>query len=190
MQANMWRQEDLFSFDMSDTCCKWLASDPLILDTETTGLDENAEIVELAVVNANGEKLVDTLIKPLNPIPEEVSLIHGISNEMVNDAPNWRDVWLEIAPLLTGRLVLAYNAPFDSRILEQSCRLYRLPEPSFDWRCVMQMYKDHTGNHKFISLSKAASECQIAIPSNIHRALADTLLCLGIVQHIGTGKTT
>ncbi|MBB5349577.1 3'-5' exonuclease [Desulfoprunum benzoelyticum] len=187
MLIEEWIQKELLSFDMSDTCCKWLAADPLFLDTETTGLNENAEIVELAVVNVRGEVLVDTLIKPVNPIPEEVSLLHGITNEMVDDAPCWRDVYLEVVPFLTGRLILSYNAAFDSRIIDQSCRLYRLPPPSADWRCVMQMYKDHTHNHKFVKLSSAAADCQVTVPNQIHRALADTLLCLGIVRYIGTG---
>ena len=57
---------------MIDTCCRWLAADPLILDTETTGLDERAEVVELAAINARGEVLVDTFIKPAHPLPREV----------------------------------------------------------------------------------------------------------------------
>ena len=54
---------------MIDTCCRWLAAHPLFLDTETTGLDERDEVVELAVINVRGEVLVGTLIKPVNPIP-------------------------------------------------------------------------------------------------------------------------
>jgi hypothetical protein len=48
------------------------------------------------------------------------------------------------------------------------------------------MYKDHTRNYKYVTLSRAAAECQVTIPGEIHRALADTLLCLGVVLHIGT----
>lgn len=170
---------------MIDTCCNWLASDPLFLDTETTGLDEKAEVIELAVINSRSEVLIDTLIKPSNPIPQAATDLHGITNTQVENAPCWRDVYSEVAALLTGRVVLAYNAPFDARILEQSCRFYRLPGLTMDWRCVMQMYKDHTRNHKHVRLSRAAAECQVAVPAQIHRALADTLLCLGIVLHIG-----
>jgi hypothetical protein len=50
-----------------------------------------------------------------------------------------------------------------------------------------EMYKDHTHNHKYVKLASAAAECQVTIPYQIHRALADTLLCLGIVRYIGTG---
>lgn len=185
MQTAIYRQVNLIEPDMIDVCCRWLASDPLFLDTETTGLDETAEAIELAVVNSQGEILIDTLIKPSSPIPKTATDLHGITNAHVANAPCWQDIYPEIAALLTGRLVLAYNAPFDTRILQQTCRIYRLPELSVDWRCIMQMYKDHTRNYKHVKLIRAAAECQVAVPNRIHRALADALLCLGIVQRIG-----
>ena len=184
MQTAMYPQAELFGLNMIDTCCRWLAADPLFLDTETTGLDERAEVVELAVINAQGEVLVDTLVKPVNHIPQEVTDLHGITNEMVENAPCWQEIHSKISALLIGRLVLTYNAPFDARMLDQTCALYRLPVLSVDWRCVMRMYRDHTRNHKYVTLSRAAAECQVDIPGQIHRALADTMLCLGIVQHI------
>jgi DNA polymerase III subunit epsilon len=188
MQTAVYPQEELFGLNMIDTCCRWLAADPLFLDTETTGLDDKAEVVELAIINARGEVLADTLIKPVNPIPQEATDLHGITNEMVENSPCWQEVHHEIASLLTSRLVLAYNAPFDARMLDQTCRLYRLPELSVDWQCVMRMYKDHTRNYKYVKLSRAAAECQVNIPGEIHRALVDTLLCLSVVRHIGAGR--
>jgi DNA polymerase-3 subunit epsilon len=43
----------------------------LILDSETTGFD-NAEIVEIAVINPLGEALLNTLVRPAISIPAEV----------------------------------------------------------------------------------------------------------------------
>jgi uncharacterized protein YprB with RNaseH-like and TPR domain len=48
---------------MAEICRAWLNSNPLFLDTETTGLDEHAEIVELAVVDGQGEALNNTLVR-------------------------------------------------------------------------------------------------------------------------------
>ena len=50
--------------DWSEICRQWLDSDVLFLDTETTGLDDRAEIVELSVVNAKGEPMINTLVRP------------------------------------------------------------------------------------------------------------------------------
>ncbi|EKY7752814.1 hypothetical protein RC723_004313 [Salmonella enterica] len=38
---------------------KWLNSDYLIIDTETTGLDNNAEVIEIAIINMHGDVLLN-----------------------------------------------------------------------------------------------------------------------------------
>ena len=176
----------LIQRDMAEVCQQWLNADPLFLDTETTGLDEQAEIVELAVVDSNGDVLIDTLIKPCFSIPQVVTDLHGITNKMVKNAPDWHDIHPQISSLLCGRNVIAYNASFDARMLDQTCLHYRLPFISANYFCAMEMYKRHTYNHKWIKLSKAAWECGVDLPDEMHRALADTLMCLGIVREIGS----
>lgn len=168
--------------NISEICQEWLNNDPLFLDTETTGLDETAEIVELAVVNSEGIVLINTLIKPAAPIPAVVTELHGISNETVADAPDWHDIYPEVRSLLTGRRVIAYNAKFDARMLEQTCGFYRLPGLPANWLCAMRMYQKYAGNRRWIKLTKAAASCGVTVPEQIHRALADTLLCLGVVR--------
>ncbi len=188
MQITAHHQIDdlpLFKHDMTEVCQEWLANDPLFLDTETTGLDERAEIVELAVVNVEGEALIDTLIKPTSLIPPEATGLHGISNEMVAAAPDWYDIYPKVRSLLCGRNIIAYNAPFDARMLAQDCAFYRLQPIQANWFCAMQMYKRHTHNHKWVKLAKAAAECGVELPEQTHRALADTLMCLGIVREVG-----
>ncbi|MFJ2900325.1 exonuclease domain-containing protein [Streptomyces sp. NPDC087218] len=59
-----------------------------ILDTETTGLDYDSRIVEIAVTTAAGTVLLDTLVNPGAPIPAEAAAIHGITDVMVADAPS------------------------------------------------------------------------------------------------------
>ena len=46
----------------------------VVFDTETTGLDGGAEIVETSCVNRRGEVLLDTLVRPAGPIPAASSL--------------------------------------------------------------------------------------------------------------------
>ncbi|HHQ4784521.1 TPA: hypothetical protein ACSPZU_004090, partial [Aeromonas veronii] len=42
-----------------------------ILDTETTGLDDQAEIVEISIIDQLGKVVFDSLVKPQKPIPAE-----------------------------------------------------------------------------------------------------------------------
>lgn len=67
---------------------EWLRN-CVILDVETTGLDKYAEIVEISIIDEQGHILLNTLVKPLEPIPDDVIAIHGITNEMVASAPSW-----------------------------------------------------------------------------------------------------
>jgi DNA polymerase-3 subunit epsilon len=86
--------------------------DWVILDTETTGLDD-AEIVEIAIIDRVGEILLDTLIKRSIPIPAEVTEIHGVSDAMVADAPTFHEVYSRIHAVLKDKLLLIYNSAFD-----------------------------------------------------------------------------
>lgn len=170
--------------DWSEICRQRLNSEALFLGTETTGLDERAEVVELSVVNAKGEPLIDTLVRPASPIPYQVTKVHGITNELVADAPTWWDIHEEVSALLCGRTIIAYNARFDSRMIGQTCGIYRLPPIPANWFCAMRMYQKYSGNYKWVKLFKAATECGITLPDQAHRALPDTLMCLGIVREV------
>lgn len=99
---------------------KWANAEPVFLDTETTGTDESAEICDLALVDWHGAILMDTLIKPTKPIPPAATAIHGIGNDTVENAPSLATVLPEFLRAISGKLVLIYNAEFDTRIIAQS----------------------------------------------------------------------
>jgi DNA polymerase III subunit epsilon len=66
-----------------ELCREWLRQKAYFLDSETTGLDEQAEIVEIAVLNSAGNLVDEVLIRPQQPIPHRVIAIHGITDTMV-----------------------------------------------------------------------------------------------------------
>jgi DNA polymerase-3 subunit epsilon len=85
----------------------------LYLDTETTGLHPPDDaIVEIAIVDDDGDPLLDTLVNPLRPIGY-ASTIHGISDAMVAHAPTMDLVAPQVARLVAGARLVIYNAPFD-----------------------------------------------------------------------------
>ena len=127
----------------------------VILDTETTGLDDGAEIIEVAVIDAEGRVLFDSLVQPRSPIPEEVTGIHGITNEMVRDAPTWPAVLRKLEPLLKERLILIYNAAFDTRLINQTCALWGIQELQLHAECVMEAFRLLQGKTHWISLASA-----------------------------------
>lgn len=158
-----------------------LEKDFVILDTETTGLGD-AEIVEIAIVDKAGNPLVDTLIKPNIPIPAESTAIHGITDEMVKDAPALSEVWPQITDALRGKHLLVYNLEFDINILNYCRKLYKLPalrlrKSSSD--CLMEWYAQFYGETRPNSHSY---KCQ---PLNGgHRAKADCLAALALFHEM------
>ncbi|GAA3911638.1 exonuclease domain-containing protein [Gibbsiella dentisursi] len=177
----------------------WLDSDKLILDTETTGLDDNAEIVEICLIDCNGFIMLNTLIKPTQPIPPEATAIHGITNEMVANAPTWRDVHGAVATLFFENRFVAYNASFDARMIIQSARLHGLGDDGLCSfieeysRCAMLAYAEYygqessRGGYKWQKLTAAAEQQGVVIEGIPHRALSDCLTTLGVIEAMAAG---
>ncbi|HFJ9374854.1 TPA: 3'-5' exonuclease [Bacillus nitratireducens] len=65
----------------------------VVLDTQTTGLSENDEIVEIAITDLDGKTLLNTLIKPTISISNDATTLHGITNETVAKGQSWSDVY-------------------------------------------------------------------------------------------------
>ncbi len=74
------------------------------IDLETTGVNLSVDrIIEIAIVKlqADGTRVVKRkLINPQMPIPKASSDIHGITNEMVKDAPAFKQVANEVRQFL------------------------------------------------------------------------------------------
>lgn len=114
--------------------------DWLVLDTETTGLGNGDEVISVAVVSATGEVLFSEMVRPTQRIHPKASAVNGLTDQMVAAALPFAEVYPRLAEVLAGRLVLAYNAEFDQRMLRQTCERYGLPVIQAEWDCVMELY--------------------------------------------------
>ena len=125
-------------------------SRPLVIfDTETTGLYEDAEIVEISCISGNGEVLLDTLVKPTRPVPHDAYRIHGIGDVDLVNAPSIVELRPQITSAFAGKLIGCYNLAYDWRLLHQSlaARGAGLPtgwqnSPAF---CIMELYAQYWG---------------------------------------------
>jgi hypothetical protein len=91
-----------------------LSKNPVFLDAETTGLSQTDVVIEVGVVDLEGQTLYESLVKPSIPIPAEASAIHGISDAMVANAPSWKAVWEALYPVLHGRTFYRHLQQSDS----------------------------------------------------------------------------
>lgn len=164
-----------------------LANGVLFLDVETTGLDNEAEIIEIAILDADGNPLLDTLIKPLGEISQAASAVHGITNHMVAEAPRWPQVVAAAARILYGRQIVAHHAEFDNRMLQQTCARHSMPWPSLTMECTMLMLTSRNGD-RWPSLDRAAHLVNAPFPAGErHRAKTDAELCRQIVIALAKG---
>lgn len=89
----------------------------VIVDLETTGLSPHKHaITEIAAVRFDGENILDeyqTLVDPQEHIPQFISRLTGITNEMVIWAPKIEDILPQFMDFLGDDLFVAHNARFD-----------------------------------------------------------------------------
>lgn len=162
-----------------------------ILDTETTGVKENAEIVSAAIIDQDGTVLFHSLIKPVNPITEITTAIHGITNEMVADKPTWAEVHDEIARILNAAPLVVYNAQFDMRMMAQSAAKHGLPPivVHTEVHCAMEAYAHFYGqwneehqSYRWQSLSMAMFQQDVDDDNIPHSALGDVNRTLALMR--------
>jgi len=84
------------------------------IDLETTGVNLAIDrIIEIAIVKVlpDGKRSVKRkLINPQIPIPKQSSDVHGITDEMVKDAPTFKEVAHELKQMLDGCDIAGYNS--------------------------------------------------------------------------------
>lgn len=98
--------------------------DALILDTET--VDLHRWICEVGIIRMDGTIVFESLVNPLEK--NHATHIHGISDQMCWDAPTFADVEPELRRLLFGKIVVVYNADYDTGVLQSE--ISRLCTPS------------------------------------------------------------
>jgi DNA polymerase III subunit epsilon len=159
--------------------------DILILDTETNGTGAGTEVIEVSVINTRGDILLDTLVKPktfsMNPWAQNV---HGIKLSMLKDAPSWPSILPQLAALADRRTILAWNAPFDANMLEQTSSAWNLNHPRWLFVCAMRLYAKKR-NIKNRGLHKAVVDEgleHLFDTHNSHRALGDITFVLEVLR--------
>lgn len=155
-------------------------------DTETSGAyPVGSDIVEFGAVKWRDGKIIDKLqilIRPREAMTDFIIGIHGITNEMVADAPNIQNVILQIRNFLEGSVLIAHHAPFDMGFLAfdlERFGLGLLSDPVLCSSLLSRRYIDGVENHKLQTLVK-----HLQIDGGAaHRAYDDAFSCLYVCLH-------
>jgi len=152
----------------------------LAVDTETNGLaGDLCELTEVGAVLVGGGELHDTfdsVVRTERPLSRGIQRFTGITQAMIDAAPEPREVLVELSDLLDGRVLVAHSARFDRRVLRQAFERAGLDWPSPPVLCTVQLARRFAPLARKRGLASLADSLGIEV-EEVHRALPDALTC-------------
>ena len=163
-------------------------NDVVVFDIETTGLEvSRCEIIEIGAVKLHKGKKVETFetfIKPTGEIPDEITNLTHITNEMVKDAPNIKSVIADFYKFCYGCTIIAYNIDFDYKFVNQFGKNNGY---LFDMKQIDALYlaRAFIPGLKNFKLSTVCKKLGVSL-ENAHRAVHDAMATADVVIKLNT----
>lgn len=160
------------------------------LDCETTGLEAKEDrVIEvgLAIFTFDGiQERYETLIDPMQPIPEESMEIHHITNEMVQGKPKIQEILPIISSYLGKKTIVGHGINLDIDFLTEEAKRHGqtfLPRnsPRIDTLRLARLYGESPSN----SLEKLREHFNIE-PEGAHRAMNDVLVNIEVFKFLSS----
>lgn len=178
----------------------------VIVDTETTGLENTDTIIELAAVDGmTCEVIQDALTLTKNEVRQEITDLTGITQAMLDEEGcDPEDVIGDLFFTLENEHlnIAAYNLTFDSRMIRQTmaaCEMTAENEPAYrQSNCIMELANRYFAEYlewdaeqskfKRLSLAKCLEITGIQRAGNAHRALSDAIAARDLLVYIAEGQ--
>jgi len=157
----------------------------VVFDLETTGLAAGRDqICEVGAVRVRGLELVDSFQSLVNPrvaLPEPIARLTGIRERELRGAPAISIVVRRFLDFASDDLLVAHNARFDQRFLEQHLGDRRLSEPPLCTAALARRLLD--GRLRRVGLASLAHF--FGVPTEpCHRALPDAEATAQVLVHL------
>lgn len=148
-----------------------------VCDIETTGSHASGNsITEIAVCLHNGNVIVDrwhSLIRPAKSIPRFITELTGITNEMVEDAPEFAEIAEDLDAFTKDAIFVAHNVNFDYSFLKR-----HFDHAGITWNrkklCTIRLSKKIFPEFKRYSLGRLCLSLGV-FNEDPHRAMGDTM---------------
>jgi DNA polymerase-3 subunit epsilon len=169
-----------------DICILWARSildkkhQYVVLDTETSGLDKNDVVLQIAIIDLDGNGLLNSLIKPTKRkrISPDATAVHGIRMSDLVNAPVFAGLVPQIEEIISAKTVLIYNAEFDKRLINQTCEQDKCRRVMMKAECVMIPYSRYIGKWSDYHSSYVYQR----LPGGDHTAMGDCYATLEVIK--------
>lgn len=112
----------------------------LDLETATAERSSICQIGITEVINGVPQESKSWLVQPEGNEYDSMNIfIHGITPEDTKDSPSFPEVWKDIEPYLSGKIVVAHNTAFDMYALRNAFDKYGIGYPTFDYFCTLRI---------------------------------------------------
>ena len=111
-----------------------LRAHPVVLDTESTGLADVDQIIEIAIIGIHGTTCLNHLVKATKLSHPKALETHGISQATLDQhGLPWEEILLSLNAVFSDHPVAMFNAVFDTRLIAQTCAAHGTNQPD-DYR--------------------------------------------------------
>jgi DNA polymerase-3 subunit epsilon len=163
----------------------------LFFDLELTGVYNHDEILSVSIVDGTGEIIMDTVIRPIHKKKwKRTEKIHGITPEMVVDAPTLEEMTPRIKELFdNAENIIAYGISTDyshiKYIYDTEAEREALHKKA---RCAanefVRFQTEHYPDLTHASLSDAMERLEISWEGVAHTSIADTIGCAKVWEKL------
>lgn len=163
-----------------------LVEDVVILDFETTGLnpDRGDRVTEVAAVRVRGDRIVESFESLVNcgvRVPAYISRFTGITQTMVDAAPEPSVVIHQLLKFIGADAVIAHNAGFDQSVLDSECKRLGMINPLPDFICSVLIARCMFPDMQSHALGCLASRLEIPFTPGAHRAMVDATVTANVL---------
>lgn len=160
----------------------------VVLDSETTGLKDPVNFVELSIADPDGNALLNTTVRPKLPIESGAAKVHGYTAVDLEGSPSFKEIYPELLDAISGRRVVVYNAPYDRRVFDTEVGMLGargllsgryLPA----WECAMGWFAQYVGES-----GKRGGYKSQKLPGGDHSALGDCQATLKVLEKMAQGS--
>ncbi len=161
----------------------------VVVDLETTGGSpaKGARITEFGAVKVRGGEVIgefQSLVDPQIPIPGFISVLTGITDQMVAGAPRIESVLPAFLEFAHDTVLVAHNAPFDIGFLKHNARDLDIPWPGNAVVDTATLARKTFTRDEFPNVKLASLAAKLSTVSPDHRALTDARATVDVLHAI------